>query len=63
MLLPKRFHTDESGATAVEYAVMVALIIIVAIGAVQGLGGSNGALWGNTTSEVQTYLGPSGGGS
>lgn len=30
----KKFLNDESGPTAVEYAVMVALIIVVAIGAV-----------------------------
>ena len=34
----KRFLKDESGPTAVEYAVMVALIIVVAIGAVTLLG-------------------------
>lgn len=32
------FLKDESGPTAVEYAVMVALIIVVAIGAVTLLG-------------------------
>ena len=34
----KKFLIDESGPTAVEYAVMVALIIVVAIGAVTLLG-------------------------
>ena len=34
----KKFLNDESGPTAVEYAVMVALIIVVAIGAVTLLG-------------------------
>ena len=34
----KKFLLDESGPTAVEYAVMVALIIVVAIGAVTLLG-------------------------
>ena len=34
----KKFINDESGPTAVEYAVMVALIIVVAIGAVTLLG-------------------------
>jgi pilus assembly protein Flp/PilA len=35
----KSFFTDESGATAVEYGLMVALIAVVIIGAVQALGG------------------------
>jgi len=34
----KNFLQNEDGPTAVEYAVMVALIIIVAIGAVKLLG-------------------------
>jgi len=32
------FLRDEEGATAVEYAVMLALIIIIAIGAISALG-------------------------
>ena len=31
----KRFLSDESGPTAVEYAVMLALIVVVCIGSVQ----------------------------
>jgi pilus assembly protein Flp/PilA len=34
----KRFWNDESGATAVEYGLMVALIAVVIIGAVTLLG-------------------------
>ncbi len=34
----KAFWTDEEGATATEYAVMLALIIIIAIGAISALG-------------------------
>ena len=33
-----RFLTSEDGPTATEYAVMLALIIIVALGAITGLG-------------------------
>jgi len=36
----KNFFKDESGATAVEYGLMVALIAVVIIGAVQILGQS-----------------------
>ena len=41
MLLLKRFHqflANEDGPTAVEYAVMLALIIVVVLTAVQTLG-------------------------
>lgn len=44
----KRFLNDESGPTAVEYAVMVALIIVVAIGAVTLLGQKTSSTFNNT---------------
>jgi pilus assembly protein Flp/PilA len=34
----KSFWTDEEGATATEYAVMLALIIVISIGAISALG-------------------------
>lgn len=34
----RTFLTDESGPTATEYAVMLALIIIIALGAITALG-------------------------
>ena len=34
----RRFGEEDSGATATEYAVMIALIVVVAIGAVSALG-------------------------
>jgi len=36
--LAKNFLQSEDGPTATEYAVMLALIIIVALGAITGLG-------------------------
>ena len=36
----KRFMTDESGATAIEYGLIAALIAVVIIGAVTSVGGS-----------------------
>lgn len=37
----KQFLLDESGPTAVEYAVMLALIVIVCIGAISAIGQSS----------------------
>jgi pilus assembly protein Flp/PilA len=34
----KSFLTEEEGATATEYAVMLALIIVIALGAISALG-------------------------
>lgn len=36
----KRLITDESGATAIEYGLIAALIAVAAIGALQGAGNS-----------------------
>ena len=36
----QRFLVDESGATAIEYALIAALIAVAIIGAVQALGGN-----------------------
>jgi pilus assembly protein Flp/PilA len=36
----RNFLTNEDGPTAVEYAVMLALIIVVCIGAITTLGGN-----------------------
>lgn len=38
MAAAKNFVRDEEGATAVEYALMVALIAVIIIGAVRALG-------------------------
>ena len=39
-----RFLKDESGATAIEYGLIAALIAVVLVGALQAVGGSlNGA--------------------
>ena len=42
-----RFLTAEDGPTAVEYAVMLALIIVVCIGAITTLGGNANKTFSN----------------
>ena len=49
----KRFLRDEDGPTAVEYAVMLALIIVVCITAIQTLGSNAN----NTFSYVGNVIG------
>lgn len=48
-----RFLQDESGPAAVEYAVMLALILAVIIGAVVTLGQGNGGMWASNGSALQ----------
>ena len=41
----RRFFKDESGTTAVEYAVMLGLIIITALGAISTFGNAANTMW------------------
>ena len=48
----KNFLKSEDGPTATEYAVMLALIIVVAIGAITALGGKVSAVFSGVESDV-----------
>jgi pilus assembly protein Flp/PilA len=43
---------DQSGATAIEYGLIVALIAIAIIGSVAAMAGETIELWGNTERSV-----------
>ena len=63
MPMLSRFFRSDDGATAVEYSVMLALIIVVCIGAVSNLGSSNGGLWGGNSDTLVQEMGSGGTGS
>jgi pilus assembly protein Flp/PilA len=48
----KRFLQSESGPTAVEYAVMLALIIIVCLVAISSVGTSTSTVFSNTANSL-----------
>lgn len=50
MNLIKKFLASEDGPTAVEYAVMLALIVVVCIGTVTNIGTKTNAAFAKTTS-------------
>jgi pilus assembly protein Flp/PilA len=52
-----RFLRDETGATAVEYAVMLALIIGVCVTAIGFFGSSAGGSWQDTSSRIGAAMG------
>jgi pilus assembly protein Flp/PilA len=54
----QRFLVSEDGPTAVEYAVMLALIIVVCLTAVQAIGTNANATFNSVAAKL-----PSGGGS
>jgi pilus assembly protein Flp/PilA len=50
----KNFLKSEDGPTATEYAVMLALIIIVALGAITGLGTTVDTIFTNVDTSLPT---------
>jgi pilus assembly protein Flp/PilA len=48
----RRFLTAEDGPTAVEYAVMLALIIVVALTAIQAVGNRTSATFNNIANKL-----------
>jgi pilus assembly protein Flp/PilA len=50
------FLRDESGPTAVEYAVMVALIIGVCLGAIGFFGTTASGSWQDTSGKLSTSM-------
>ena len=56
MLWIARLVRDQKGATAVEYGLICALIIVACVGAIGALGGSTGGLWGLISGNVQNAM-------
>jgi Flp pilus assembly pilin Flp len=48
-----RLLRDDQASTAVEYAVMLALILMVIIGSIVSVGQGTGGLWGSSSSAMQ----------
>jgi len=54
-----RFGRDESGPTAVEYAVLLALILVAIISTINALGNTSSGIWANDTNQITTAIGAS----
>lgn len=52
----RRLCSDKRGATAIEYGLIVSLIVVAIIGALSALGGGAGGMWGKLDSEVQRVM-------
>jgi pilus assembly protein Flp/PilA len=48
----RRMRSDKRGATAIEYGLIVSLIVVAIIGALSNLGGGAGGMWGKLDAEV-----------
>lgn len=49
----RRLFADRRGATAIEYGLIAALIVIAIMGGLSALGGGAGGMWGDLATEVE----------
>ncbi len=54
----RRFLKDKSGATAIEYGLIAALVSVAAVVALQTLGGSLNAMFGVVSTTLDTAVAP-----
>ena len=52
----RRLLTDQNGATAIEYGLIAALIIIAMMGGLQSLAGGTSSWWGRIQTNVETSM-------
>ena len=52
-----RFLRDESGATAIEYGMILALMFLVILGALQAFGGTGSGIFNNAMDAVRGAMG------
>jgi pilus assembly protein Flp/PilA len=53
----KNLLREEDGPTAVEYAVMLAMIVIVCIGAIRSVGNNTSESFENSANEITAAMG------
>ena len=58
--LLKRVFRDEHGATAIEYGLILALIVIAIMGAVSGVAGETIDMWGDVSAKSQAAMSQTG---
>ena len=56
LLLTKRFRDDESGATAIEYGLIVSLIFLAIIAAMKSVGASNNEMYTMIETEINSVI-------
>ena len=57
MRLLREFLQQEEAATAVEYAVMLAMILLAVIGAIGMVGGETSSMWGGIDTDITAAFG------
>lgn len=49
------FFRDDHAATAVEYAVMLAMIIVTCLAAISSFGNASNGMWGGIKNDLDTH--------
>jgi len=52
----RTLRANDRGATAVEYGLIAALIVVAMIGGLKSLGGGANGMWGKVSNIVQNYM-------
>lgn len=52
----KRFLSNEDGATAIEYALICAFIVLACVGAITALGGGSNGMWSNVSEKASNVM-------
>ena len=55
-LMLRRLRTDQTGATAIEYGLIAALIAVACISGFGALGGGSNGLWGKIGVKVENAM-------
>ncbi len=55
--LLKQLGCDKAGATAVEYGLIVSLVVIAMVGALDAVANENTSVWGSVQSNVEEVMG------
>ncbi len=53
----RSFLKDENAATAIEYAVLVALLIVVMMSTIALVGGENAKTWSHNSDKISSAMG------
>lgn len=51
-----RLSADQRGATAIEYGLIAALIVLAMMTGLSSLGGGSGGMWGDLETEVSAAM-------
>ena len=52
----RTLSAEDRGATAIEYGLIAALIVVAMIGGLAALGGGAGGMWDRLSNSAQTYM-------